>query len=128
MIAAVGQFKARCNILRSYGYDKGVGVLIGVWAFVAFVGLVAVIAVEIAQFRNAGGTFVDLPGTFISRQVSADDVGFDISDSAIERLIDRIATERAARLVAEDRADAAEAQLQVVREENERLRLLQMGQ
>ena len=114
--------------MRSYGYDKGVEVLIGVWAFVAFVGLIAIIAFEIAQFRNTGGTFVDLPASFISRGASSDGVGIDISDSAIERLIDRIATERAARLVAEDRADAAEAQLQVVREENERLRLLQFGQ
>ena len=94
----------------------------------ALVGLVAVVAFEIAQARNTGGTFVDLPGSFISRGASSDGVGIDISDSTIERLIDRIATERAARLVAEDRADAAESQLQVVQEENERLRLLQLGQ
>lgn len=113
-------------MLRFYGYE----VLIGVWAIVAIVGLGVAVAYEIAQFRNAGGAFGDLPAAFISREreASLDGVGLDIADSEIEWLIGQIVTERAARLVAEDRADWVEAELEVVQEENERLRFLQIGQ
>lgn len=93
--------------------------------------LVAGIGFVISTFIISGDADVsatERPGGSVSTDAAIGETGFDISDSAIERLIDRIATERAARLVAEDRADAAEAQLQVVREENERLRLLQFGQ
>lgn len=47
----------------------------------------------------------------------------DLSDSMFNEMIDQIATERAARLAAEERADAAEAELRAILQENEGLRL-----
>ena len=61
--------------------------------------------------------------------------GFDLLDPETNRTIDQIVAERAARLVAEARADAernarleAEAQLRALQEENEQLRRRQAGQ
>ena len=51
----------------------------------------------------------------ISTEGFIDDAGFDLSDPVVNGLIDQIATERAARLMAEGRA-------RDLREENERLR------